>query len=177
VSRSTDVVSYEIPRWGVGELVLDGGRPVLHASPVRGLHPQRRHLAAAACDPDGDAAESLVASIGRFFAGEPVAWTAGDIGLDESLDEWGATTFQRALAHELVATPYGEIVGYGELAERAGYPRAARAAGTFCAHNPLALFLPCHRVVRGDGSPGSYGSLGERYKRRLLLLERRTVAA
>jgi len=52
----------------------------------------------------------------------------------------------------------------------AGRPGAARAAGTFCARNRLALFVPCHRVVAAGGI-GSYGSLGLDYKRRLLALE------
>ena len=63
--------------------------------------------------------------------------------------------------------PRGEVVTYGELAALAGRPGAARAAGTFCAHNRFSLFVPCHRVVGADGPRVGYGSLG-RYKRRLL---------
>ena len=55
---------------------------------------------------------------------------------------------------------WGERVSYGELAARAGRPRAPRAAGAFCAHYPLELFLPAHRVVRSDGSLGEYGGHG-----------------
>jgi methylated-DNA-[protein]-cysteine S-methyltransferase len=66
--------------------------------------------------------------------------------------------------------PRGEVVTYGELAALAGRPGAARAAGTFCARNRLAPFVPCHRVVAAGGV-GSYGSLGLDYKRRLLALE------
>jgi methylated-DNA-[protein]-cysteine S-methyltransferase len=61
-------------------------------------------------------------------------------------------------------------VTYGELAALAGYPRAQRAAGTFCAGNRFPLVVPCHRVVGASGL-GSYGSLGLDYKRRLLALE------
>jgi methylated-DNA-[protein]-cysteine S-methyltransferase len=67
--------------------------------------------------------------------------------------------------------PRGEVVTYGELAALAGRPRAARAAGTFCANNRFAVFVPCHRVVGADGL-GGYGSLGVDYKRRMLALER-----
>jgi methylated-DNA-[protein]-cysteine S-methyltransferase len=63
------------------------------------------------------------------------------------------------------------VVTYGELAALAGRPRAARAAGGFCARNPLGLLIPCHRVISGDGSSGPYGSYGVDYKRRLLALE------
>jgi methylated-DNA-[protein]-cysteine S-methyltransferase len=66
--------------------------------------------------------------------------------------------------------PRGEVVTYGELAALAGRPRAARAAGTFCARCDLAPFLPVHRVV-SSGGIGSWGSLGVEYKRRLLALE------
>jgi len=73
-------------------------------------------------------------------------------------------------ARALRAVPRGEVVTYGELAELAGAPRAARAAGSFCARNRLGLFVPCHRVVGASGL-GSYGSFGLAYKRRLLELE------
>ena len=59
---------------------------------------------------------------------------------------------------------------YGELAAIAGRPRAARAAGTFCARNKLGVFVPCHRVVSSDGI-GTFGELGVGYKRRMLALE------
>jgi O-6-methylguanine DNA methyltransferase len=70
----------------------------------------------------------------------------------------------------LRAVPRGEVVTYGELAALAGRPGAARAAGTFCAQNRFAVFVPCHRVVAAGGL-GGYGSLGLDYKRRLLALE------
>jgi methylated-DNA-[protein]-cysteine S-methyltransferase len=84
------------------------------------------------------------------------------------LDGW--TPFQLSVAAALRTVPRGEVVTYGELAALAGYPGAARAAGTFCARNRFAIVVPCHRVVGADGL-GSYGSLGLGYKRRLLELE------
>jgi methylated-DNA-[protein]-cysteine S-methyltransferase len=51
----------------------------------------------------------------------------------------------------------GEVISYRELARRAGSPAAIRAAGSACARNPGALFIPCHRVQRGDGSLGGFG--------------------
>ena len=56
------------------------------------------------------------------------------------------------------------------LAELAGFPKAARAAGTACSTNPLAMFIPCHRVVPASGGIGKYGG-GESMKRALLELE------
>jgi methylated-DNA-[protein]-cysteine S-methyltransferase len=68
------------------------------------------------------------------------------------------------------------IVSYGTLAELAGAPRAARAVGTACATNLLGLIVPCHRVVRADGSLGQYG-YGAVVKRRLLDHEARYQSA
>jgi methylated-DNA-[protein]-cysteine S-methyltransferase len=99
-----------------------------------------------------------------YFAGERVAF--GDVELD--LDDW--TPFQLDVVRALRRVPYGEVVSYGELAQLAGYPRAQRAAGTFCARNRFGIVVPCHRVVAADGL-GSYGSLGPQYKQRLLALE------
>ena len=66
--------------------------------------------------------------------------------------------------------PWGEVVSYGELAALAGRPRAARAAGSFCADNRYSLVIPCHRIVAANGI-GGYGSAGVELKRRLLALE------
>jgi methylated-DNA-[protein]-cysteine S-methyltransferase len=78
--------------------------------------------------------------------------------------------FHGACARQLRTVKRGEVVTYGELAALAGRPRAARAAGTFCARCDLAPFLPVHRVVSAGGI-GSWGALGTDYKRRLLALE------
>ena len=53
--------------------------------------------------------------------------------------------------------PYGTVMTYGEFAALAGKPKAARAAGSACAGNPIPIIYPCHRVVRAGGSLGSYG--------------------
>ena len=99
-----------------------------------------------------------------YFRGEPVSFDDVELDLEELSD------FQRELAAALRAVPRGHVVSYGELAALAGRPAAPRAAGTFCARNRLAIFVPCHRVVAADGI-GSYGELGVDYKRRLLALE------
>jgi methylated-DNA-[protein]-cysteine S-methyltransferase len=108
--------------------------------------------------------EQLVERIGRYFEGERVDFA------ETELDADGWTVFQREILAALRRVPYGEVVSYSELARLAGYPRAQRAAGTFCAHNRFPLVVPCHRVVSSNGL-GSYGSLGLDYKRRLLALE------
>jgi O-6-methylguanine DNA methyltransferase len=150
-----EVVKYDVPEWGVGEIWLDEGRLVNHELPRAAVSsapaPKQRHA-------------GLVARLQAYFAGERVELADVEIDLD-----W-ATSFQLAVAQALRSIAHGETVTYGELAALAGHPNAQRAAGTFCAGNRFPLFVPCHRVVAADGL-GSYGSLGVEYKRRLLALE------
>ncbi|MCS7478690.1 methylated-DNA--[protein]-cysteine S-methyltransferase [Umezawaea endophytica] len=78
--------------------------------------------------------------------------------------------FRRAVLAHLAVIPYGRTESYAEVAAAAGSPRAVRAVGTACATNPLPLVVPCHRVVRSDGTSGNYRG-GEEAKRDLLALE------
>ena len=80
-----------------------------------------------------------------------------------------ATAFQRQVWEKLRAIPYGQTVSYGEVAKAVGKPGAVRAVGRACATNPVALVIPCHRVVREDQSLGGYRWGLERKKK---LLER-----
>jgi methylated-DNA-[protein]-cysteine S-methyltransferase len=81
------------------------------------------------------------------------------------------TPFQRSVWAALREIPYGETAGYGELAARLGRPGAARAVGLANGHNPIAIVVPCHRVIGADGGLTGYGGGLER-KRYLLELER-----
>lgn len=83
------------------------------------------------------------------------------------------TDFQRRVWKALQEIPYGETRTYGEIAIMIGQPSAARAVAQACASNKVALVVPCHRVVRKDGSPGGY-RWGIHRKRRLLEQEQRT---
>lgn len=80
------------------------------------------------------------------------------------------TPFARAVMTELVDVPHGATITYGELARRAGAPRAARAVGTVMARTLVPLVVPCHRVVPASGGIGAYGP-HPRLKRTLLELE------
>jgi len=70
-----------------------------------------------------------------------------------------------------VRVGYGRTLSYRQLAAEAGSPRAARAAGSAMASNPLPFLIPCHRVIRSDGSPGQYGG-SPALKVRLLEMEK-----
>lgn len=67
------------------------------------------------------------------------------------------TPFEEAVLKEVAHIPRGEVRSYGEVAQLAGYPRAARAVGNVMHDNPFPIIIPCHRVIRKDGSIGGYG--------------------
>ncbi|MEO6942325.1 MAG: methylated-DNA--[protein]-cysteine S-methyltransferase [Terrimesophilobacter sp.] len=92
--------------------------------------------------------------------------TAFDLPLDLSLSKG----FRLTVLEHLLAITYGHTESYTEVAAAAGSPRAVRAVGSACATNPLPVIIPCHRVLRSDGSLGGYlGGLDA--KRALLALE------
>ena len=187
-----------MPGWGVGSLWTSDAvvlahdfdfveaalgastHAVLHAHPPKGavsppngtLAPKSPHVGQAfvPTSRNGRTMDSeltpdeLAVRVTRFLRGGSPELS--DVELDLS---W-ATPLQRAVSDALRAVPRGEVVTYGELAALAGYPRAARAAGSFCAANRFAFFVPCHRVVSASGI-GGYGSTGVAIKRRLLALE------
>jgi methylated-DNA-[protein]-cysteine S-methyltransferase len=151
------LVQYEAPGWGVGEVWLDEDGRVFHSELPR---PKRT-------SPGSDPGHVLAGRLVAYFAGAPD--DLGDVPL--RLDAQG---FYADCARALLTVPRGEVVTYGELAALAGYPGAARAAGTFCARCDLAPFLAVHRVVAANGL-GSWGAQGVEYKRRLLELEHVTL--
>jgi methylated-DNA-[protein]-cysteine S-methyltransferase len=134
--------------------VPDGPEPVLadlvdQVSPRLARRPAR--VAAAARELD------------EYFSGQRRRF---DIRLD-----WRLTAgFGRAVLEATATIPYGEVGTYGEVARGAGSPGAARAAGGALGANPIAIVIPCHRVVRSGGALGGYGGRPER-KRYLLELE------
>ena len=100
----------------------------------------------------------------EYFAGRRREF---DLPLDWRFGGGFRATVQRAL----LEIPYGQTRSYGELARQVGNPKAVRAVGTACATNPLLVVVPCHRVLRSDGSLGGYRG-GPEVKRWLLELER-----
>ena len=80
------------------------------------------------------------------------------------------TPFQERVWRALTAIPYGTTISYGELARRVGNPRAVRAVGRANGRNPIAVIVPCHRVIGADGTLTGFGGGLDR-KRTLLALE------
>jgi methylated-DNA-[protein]-cysteine S-methyltransferase len=150
----------------IGPLTLisqDGRLAGVHMEITR-YEPDAAALGAAvtaAAEPVLDAAASQLRS---YFAGE---LTRFDLPL--ALE---GTSFQRSVWTGLLTIPYGETVSYGDLARRIGQPSASRAVGLANGRNPVAIIVPCHRVIGADGSLTGYGGGMDR-KRYLLALEQR----
>jgi methylated-DNA-[protein]-cysteine S-methyltransferase len=107
--------------------------------------------------------DAVARELEEYFAGRRRVF---DLPLDLRL----ASGFRRAVIEQLPSIDYGTTASYAVVAARAGSPAAVRAVGTACARNPLPLVIPCHRVVRSDGSPGQYAG-GADAKLTLLGLE------
>ena len=111
-----------------------------------------------------DAVEQLNA----YFAGE---LTDFDLELDLQ-----GTTFQQRVWQALLTIPYGETRSYGKIAEQVGAPGSARAVGLANGHNPIAIIVPCHRVIGANGKLTGYGGGIDR-KVTLLELEKSRAPA
>jgi methylated-DNA-[protein]-cysteine S-methyltransferase len=133
---------------------------------VRGHEPAAAVLGeATTLGPDSDAVLTLAAGqLREYFAGSLTSFTVPV--------ELAGTPFQRSVWAGLQAIGYGETLSYGELAMRVGAPGASRAVGLANGRNPVAIVVPCHRVVGADGSLTGYGGGLDR-KRFLLELEQR----
>jgi methylated-DNA-[protein]-cysteine S-methyltransferase len=150
------LVQFDAPGFGVGEVWLERGR-VFHTE-----LPWPRKTRPVSDTGDGSKGVELAVRLSAFFAGEADDFADVRLQLPDGFDG--------DCARALRKVGRGEVVSYGELALLAGYPGAARAAGTFCGRCALSPFIPTHRVV-GSSGIGSYGDLGVDYKRRLLALE------
>lgn len=110
-------------------------------------------------------AAETVARLDEYFSGA----AAG--GFDAPLDWTEATPFQKKIWNATKRIPYGGTRTYSQVARSAGAPRASRAAGKALGANPLPVVVPCHRVLRADGSPGGFSCGGPEVKKALLFLE------
>jgi len=106
---------------------------------------------------------SLPDQIRRYFAGERVSFDC-EVAMD------GLGVFEKRVLEETRKIPYGSVTSYGALAASTGRPGAARAVGNAMRKNPLPIVIPCHRVLRSDGSIGGFGG-GADMKKRMLALE------
>jgi methylated-DNA-[protein]-cysteine S-methyltransferase len=111
----------------------------------------------------GSQLDPVVHQLDEYFDGRRRTF---DLALDWSLTRG----FRSAVLHQLPNIGYGTTASYAAVAGLAGSPKAMRAVGTACATNPLPVVIPCHRVVRSDGTMGGYRG-GPEAKRALLDME------
>jgi methylated-DNA-[protein]-cysteine S-methyltransferase len=109
---------------------------------------------------------SVIEQLNAYFAGELKTFSV-------ALAPEG-TLFQLRVWKELERIPYGEIISYGQLAQRIGNPNASRAVGLANGSNPISIIVPCHRVIGANGKLTGYGG-GLPIKEKLLGLERRQL--
>lgn len=105
----------------------------------------------ATTDPDFEpTVEICIDQLEEYFAGKRKVFDSLSL-------RFAATPFQEAVWNTLLQVPFGQTISYGKLAEAAGYKDAARAVGTAMNKNPLAIVIPCHRVVPETRGIGEYG--------------------
>ena len=145
----------------IGPLLLAGHDGVLTNLAMDGqAHPPHD---AGEWERDDDAFKDVVDQLDAYFAGE---LTTFDVVLDPE-----GTDFQKRVWERLRAIPYGETRSYGQLAADIGQPKASRAVGLANGRNPIAIIVPCHRVIGADGALTGFGG-GLHRKQALLELER-----
>ena len=105
---------------------------------------------------------SAMKQLGQFFNGRRKTFNIPY--------QMAGTPFQNAVWKSLLDIPYGKSVSYAEIAAMAGYPKAVRAAANACGDNALSVIIPCHRVIKSDGSLGGYAG-GINLKKELLKFE------
>ncbi len=97
----------------------------------------------------GRRTDTVAVQLDEYFTGRRRRF---DLDIDLQL----VSGFRHTVISELSSIAYGETASYATVAQRAGNPRAVRAVGSACAHNPVPVVVPCHRVVRSDGTIGNY---------------------
>ena len=128
-------------------------------------HLLRRLPDATQAEADGVAANAI-SLVQRLLSGEPVALSVIPVDLDS------CPAFERQIYALLRDVPTGATVTYGELAERAGSPGAARAVGMAMGRNPIPIIVPCHRVLASNGRSGGFSAPGGvKTKFRILQIE------
>lgn len=157
------MIRYRMIDSPIGFLTLAGRGPVLTNLRMvdQTYEPNRADWAL-----DDRAFPDAVEQLGAYFAGELKEF--------ELRLEFGGTPFQRNVWEALRTIPYGETRSYGEIAQQIGSPTAYRAVGLANGHNPIAVIVPCHRVIGANGGLTGFGGGLDR-KRSLLDMEKNAI--
>ena len=137
------------------EVTPKGVRRVDLLSPERALGSRTRTFIPSSEAEPSDAEEreilqALATQIDEYFDG-----SRPDFDLPLDIDT--GSQFQQRILQTIAGIPHGEVLSYAEVAIHAGFPNAFRAVGSACGANPIALVVPCHRVVASGGKLGGYG--------------------
>jgi methylated-DNA-[protein]-cysteine S-methyltransferase len=137
----------------IGPLFLAASEDGLTRLAFSSSDPRKREASPSASNGDTARAEvhldGAVRQLEEYFAG-----ARREFELTIALH---GTEFQKRVWRQIAAIPFGSVLSYGELAAAAGAPGASRAAGAACGANPVALIVPCHRVVAADRSLHGFG--------------------
>lgn len=172
ISASPSLPAYTVFETGIGPIGLAwsaAGVVRLHL-PEASVEATRWRLlsslqGAVAADPP-PAIAALVEKLKRYGTGTPTDFT------DIALDLAGVDPFRLAICRAARALGFGETVTYGELSARAGHAGMARETGQALGRNPVAIIIPCHRVLAAGGRIGGFSARGgARTKARLLAIE------
>ncbi|MBI3892798.1 MAG: methylated-DNA--[protein]-cysteine S-methyltransferase [Candidatus Wallbacteria bacterium] len=137
---------------------------VLPEEDIESLQQRLASLGATPGEPPA-AVDKLIGLVGRYCAGEPVDF--GKVKLDLA----GVAEFARAVYESTRAIPWGLTATYGGIARDIGKPGSARAVGQALGRNPVAIVIPCHRVLAASGLGGFSAAGGARLKEKMLALE------
>lgn len=135
--------------------------------PVKSRKAVLDRIAGYGCRPenqDSNGLADLTHGLDRYFRGDALNFTG-------KLDLSGSTDFERSVWKVVRSIPRGQTRSYGWIAKQVGLPKAARAVGNAVGKNPVPIVVPCHRVIRGDGTLGGFGG-GIETKKFLLRLEK-----
>lgn len=152
----------EIDDSPVGPLLLAGDADALHVLAF-GVGSRPREIDAAWSPDSKGVLKHVRKELDHYFAGRLKTFT--------TRLAFNGTAFQNAVWKELTRIPYGETISYLDLAKRIDHPKAVRAVGMANGANPIAIIVPCHRVIGSNGSLTGFGG-GLPTKRALLELEK-----
>jgi methylated-DNA-[protein]-cysteine S-methyltransferase len=148
----------------IGKLTLIANGSALVAVRMERERPDRLRLEAASADTHHPVLTEAERQLVDYFAGKRIRF--------ELPIEPRGTDFQRKVWRYLAAIPFGKTKTYGDIAKTVGSPKGSRAVGAACGKNPLAIVVPCHRVVGASGALTGFGG-GLETKAELLALEAR----
>jgi O-6-methylguanine DNA methyltransferase len=162
-----DLIEYNIQESSLGYILLVAKNGRLFQLDMMAGEPHRIKKEIAVAYPGSIDSEKpfrdIWKDIDRYFKGGKVEFRA-------EIDISDLRPFTQKVLKELMNIPYGELRSYGWIGKRLGYPSASRAVGQAVGRNPIPIIIPCHRVIRQDGSIGGFSS-GIHIKKILLSIE------